>query len=514
VSVAANGREPRSARSPRVIVVGAGIGGIATAIELRRNGIEDVTILERASDLGGTWFYNTYPGAACDVPSHLYSFSYAQRRDWSRLCSPQKEIYDYLHEVAAHHGVDKLVRTGQTVTACSWDEGAATWTVETSEGERFEGEALVLATGQLHQPHVPLIQGAGDFAGHAFHSSAWDHSYDLRGKRVGVIGTGASAVQFVPEIAREVRQLTVFQRTGNWFLPRKNRPYPALLRMAFERFPKLQAMRRRFVFEYSESLTLMIRNPRTFGRVGAWRSGSFMRSQLKDPVLREKVWPDYVFGCKRILFSSEFLPALERPNVELETQHVEAIVPEGVRTADGQTHELDCLIWATGFRTNDFMFPMAITGRGGRSLEDVWQNGAHAHLGISVPSFPNMFVLYGPNTNTSGGSIIFYLERQTGYVRQALQQLIARDAGAIEVRPEVEAAADRALQHRFAGTAWTQCDSWYRDENGRIVANWPGYMREYQRLTESLDPSEFSFAPAPETAPLAGALPTSEDSVE
>ncbi len=514
MSVAANGREPRSGQSPRVLVVGAGFGGIATAIELRRHGIEDVTILERASDLGGTWFYNTYPGAACDVPSHLYSFSYAQRRDWSRICSPQKEIYEYLHEVAARHGVADLVRTGQTVTACSWDEATLTWTVETSEGERHEADAIVLATGQLHQPHVPLVQGAGEFAGHAFHSAAWDHSYDLRGKRVGVIGSGASAVQFVPEIARQVRKLTVFQRTGNWFLPRNNRPYPRLLRMAFEKVPRLQDWRRRFVFEYTESVTLMIRNPRTFGRIGAARSGAFMRSQLKDEALREKVWPDYVFGCKRVLFSSEFLPALERPNVELETARIEAIVPEGIRTTDGRVHELDCLIWATGFRTNDFMFPMAITGRGGRSLEEVWQNGAHAHLGITVPSFPNMFILYGPNTNTSGGSIIFYLEMQTAYVRRALQQLIDRGAGAIEVRAEVEAASDRETQHRFNGTAWTQCDSWYRDQNGRIVANWPGYMREYQRRTEALDPSEFSFVPAPQRAPLADALPASESPVE
>ncbi len=511
MSVTANGSGPNAGRGMRVLVVGAGFGGIATAIELRRHGIEDVTILERAPDLGGTWFYNTYPGAACDVPSHLYSFSYAQRRDWSRLCSPQQEIHTYLHEVAARYGVDRLVRTGQTVTACSWDDATASWTVETSAGERHEADAIVLATGQLHQPQVPLIQGAGDFAGHTFHSASWDHDYDLTGKRVGVVGTGASAVQFVPEIAPRVAHMTVFQRTGNWFLPRKNRPYPALLRKAFERLPAVQAMRRRFMFEYSESLTMMIRHPRTVGRFGAARSAAFMRSQLKDPVLREKVWPDYTFGCKRILFSSQFLPALERPNVELETARIEAIVPEGARTADGRVHELDCLIWATGFRTNDFMFPMAITGRDGRSLEEAWENGAHAHLGISVPSFPNMFILYGPNTNTSGGSIIFYLEMQTAYVRQALQQLAARRAGAIEVRAEVEAASDREVQHRFNGTAWTQCDSWYRDRNGRIVANWPGYMREYRTRTEVLDSSEFTFAPLPEPTTMAGA-PTEERS--
>jgi cation diffusion facilitator CzcD-associated flavoprotein CzcO len=486
-----------------VLIVGAGFGGIAAAIELRRHGIEDVTILERAPDLGGTWFYNSYPGAACDVPSHLYSFSFAQRRDWTRLCSPQREILDYLREVARREGVAELVRTNRTVTACSWLQESASWVVETSEGERWEAEALVLATGQLHQPHVPLIPGAGEFAGHTFHSASWDHEYDLAGKRVGVVGTGASAVQFVPAIASRVAQMTVFQRTGNWFLPRDNRPYPTLLRRMFERMPRLQALRRRFVFEYAESLTAMIRHPRTAGRFGAWRSAVFMRSQLKDPVLREKVWPDYTFGCKRILFSSEFLPALERPNVELETARIESIVPEGVRTADGRVHELDCLIWATGFRTNDFMFPMAITGRDGRSLEEAWHGGAHAYLGMCVPSFPNMFVMYGPNTNTSGGSIIFYLETQAAYLRQAIEQLGARGAGAIEVRAEVEAAYDHAVQHRFGGTAWTRCDSWYRDANGRIVANWPGYMREYARQTARLDAAGFEFAPAPHSAAIA-----------
>jgi cation diffusion facilitator CzcD-associated flavoprotein CzcO len=361
----------------------------------------------------------------------------------------------------------------------------------------------VLATGQLHQPHVPPIPGAADFAGHMFHSASWDHDYDLSGKRVGVVGSGASAVQFVPEIAPRVAQMTVFQRTGNWFLPRKNRPYPTLVRRAFERLPRLQDLRRRFVFEYTESLTLMIRHPRTAGRIGAARSTAFMRSQLKDPALREKVWPDYTFGCKRILFSSLFLPALERPTVELETARVEAIVAEGVRTSDGRTHELDCLIWATGFRTNDFMFPMAITGRGGVSLEAAWQGGAHAHLGICVPSFPNMFVMYGPNTNTSGGSIIFYLETQAAYLRQAIQQLAQRGGGAIEVRADVESASDREVQQRFAGTAWTQCDSWYRDERGRIVANWPGYMREYAERAARLDTGDFEFAPLGERAAVA-----------
>ena len=478
------------------LIIGAGFGGIAAAIELRRHGFERVKILEKAPDLGGTWFYNTYPGAACDVPSHLYSFSYAQRRDWSRLCSPQQEIHDYLRAVAGEHGVVELIETGTEVTECAWQDGDQRWLVRTRDGRSFGARALIIATGQLHQPSLPSLPGAGAFAGHEFHSSAWDHDYPLSGRRVAVVGTGASAVQFVPAIAPEVERLTVFQRTGNWFLPRKNRRYPLPYRAAIERAPGLQDFRRRFMFNYGESLTAAIRHPRTIGRLGASRSERFMRSQLKDERVRERAWPDYTFGCKRILFSSEFLPALQRENVELVTDAIAEIRPEGLLTAGGSLHRADCVIWATGFRTNDFMFPMRITGSDGRELSDVWRGGAHAHLGITVPGFPSMFVLYGPNTNTSGGSIIFYLEQQTAYARQALQAVRRRGAGAIDVRADVEAASDREVQASFAGTAWTECDSWYRNEEGRVVANWPGYMRQYMQRTRTLDESEFEFLPA------------------
>jgi cation diffusion facilitator CzcD-associated flavoprotein CzcO len=484
-----------SRRSSEVIVVGAGFGGIAAAIELRRHGISSIRILERAPDLGGTWYYNGYPGAACDVPSHLYSFSFAQRRDWSRLCSPQQEIHGYLRAVARANGVEELVATNTTVTSCAWDEQNRRWTVETASGERYESDALILATGQLHQPARPAIDGVETFAGHSFHSAEWDHDYDLSGKRVAVVGTGASAVQLIPEVAATVERLTVFQRTGNWFLPRRNRRYPAAVKALIRHVPGVQAFRRKFMFQYCEAITVAIRHPNTIGRLVKARSVGFMRLQLKDPELRRKVWPDYTFGCKRVLFSSSFLPALQRENVELVTEPIASVVPDGIVTADGRRHLLDCIIWGTGFKTTDFMFPMAVTGAGGRELRDVWADGAHAHLGMAVAGFPNMFIMYGPNTNTSGGSIIFYLEAQAAYVRQALHELRARDAGAIEVRPEVEAASDRVLQARFAGTAWTQCDSWYRDEQGRIVANWPGYMREYLQQTERLDPNDYLFQP-------------------
>jgi cation diffusion facilitator CzcD-associated flavoprotein CzcO len=478
----------------RVVIVGAGFGGIAAAVELRRQGFTDVTILEKAPDLGGTWFHNTYPGCACDVPSHLYSFSYAQRRDWSRLCSPQREIFDYLRQVAGELGVDRLIRTSSAVTACSWDDAACRWTVTTERGDVYESDAIVIATGQLHRPAIPRIEGAETFEGRAFHSAEWDHGYDLAGKRVAVVGTGASAVQFVPEIAGKVQKLTVFQRTGNWFLPRKNRPYPPAFKALVKWVPGIQAFRRKFMFQYCESLTMAIRHPRTFGRLIHLRSAAFMRWQLRDPELRCKVWPGYTFGCKRVLFSSYFLPALARPDVELVTEAIDGMTPAGIVTSDGRLHEMDCVIWGTGFKGTEFMFPMEITGAEGRDLRDAWAGGAHAHLGMTVPGFPSMFVMYGPNTNTSGGSIIFYHEAQACYIRQALQHVQRRGSGAIEVRAEVEAASDRELQSRFAGTAWTRCDSWYRDDAGRIVANWPGYMREYLEATRELDPTEYRFA--------------------
>jgi cation diffusion facilitator CzcD-associated flavoprotein CzcO len=477
----------------RVLIVGAGFGGVAAAIELRRHGFDDVTILDAADELGGTWHFNTYPGSACDVPSHLYSFSYAQRRDWTRLCPTQPEILAYLREVAERYDVARHMVFGARVDACRWDDDARRWRVTTEDGRAFEAEAVVLATGQLNQPHFPTLRGAEHFQGHAFHSARWDDGYDLRGKRVAVIGTGASAVQFVPPVAEEVGKLYVFQRTGNWFLPRRNREYPRAVRFAVRHVPGLQELRRWFIFEYTESLTRCIRHPRTIGRLMAWRSRAFMRWQLRDPEVRRKVSPDYTFGCKRVLFSSFWLPALQRPNVELVTDRVAGLSADGVVTEDGVDRPVDCIVYATGFKTLDFMFPMEVFGTGGQDLRDTWSDGAHAHLGMTIPGFPNLFVMYGPNTNTSGGSIIYYLERQARYVRQALDAVRRRGAAAIAVRPEVEAESDRELQSRFHGTAWLACQSWYRREDGRIVTNWPGYMKDYAVATRELDEAEYEF---------------------
>jgi cation diffusion facilitator CzcD-associated flavoprotein CzcO len=479
--------------APSVLIVGAGFGGIAAAIELRAHGIRDVSIVDAAPGLGGTWLHNTYPGAACDVPSHLYSFSFAQRSDWSRLCSPQPEILAYLQDVAKEFGVDDLIETGTRIVSADRPDAGGPWTVVAEGGRTWTVDVLIVATGQLNTPVTPGIPGKDSFAGHTFHSARWDHDHDLRGRRVAVIGTGASAVQFVPAIAPEVGHMTVFQRSGNWFLPRRNRRFPAWWQGAIRRIPALRRWRRRFITEYCESLTLMIRHPSTWGRLGRLYSTLFMRMQLRDPEVRRRAWPDYTFGCKRILFSSHWLPALQRDNVTLETERVTEIVPEGVRTGDGRLHEVDTIIWGTGFAATDFMFPMEITGPGGRSMTDEWADGAHAYLGMTVPGFPSLFVLYGPNTNTSGGSIVRYLEHQARYVREALQEAARRGSSGVEVRADVERAYDEEIQARFGGTAWLRCDSWYRDDSGRIVTNWPGYMRDYDARTKRVEPADYVF---------------------
>lgn len=488
---------PNSRSLSSVLVIGAGLGGIAAAIELQRHGFSDITILDAAHASGGTWLHNDYPGAACDIPSQFYSYSYAQRRDWVRVCTPQPEILSYIREVAAEFGVDRLMRFGVQVDRCEWSDTAQQWTVTAADGETFTADSLIVATGQLHQPMVPSIPGLEGFGGTQFHSARWNHDYDLTGKRVAVIGTGASAVQFAPVVAEQAAKMTVFQRTGNWFMPRRNRPYPRPLRLAIEHLPGFQSLRRAGIRFGVEQLTRAIRNPRRFGLVLRAASTAFMRWQLRgDPELRRKVWPDYTFGCKRILFSSFFLPTLRRDNVELETGSIREITADAVVTADGTRHEVDCIIFGTGFKTNDFMFPMEITGSRGASLREQWAGGAHAHLGITVPGFPSLFLLYGPNTNTSGGSIIQFLEWQSAYVRQALQLVARRGAGAIEVRADVEAASDAELQAAFDGTAWLQCDSWYRNDQGRIVTNWPYYMKDYEARTRRLDPTDFTLLPA------------------
>jgi cation diffusion facilitator CzcD-associated flavoprotein CzcO len=475
----------------KVAIVGAGFSGIEAAHRLRADGHE-VTLFERAEDVGGVWQHNTYPGAACDVPSYLYSFSWAQRRDWSRPCSPQAEIQAYLREVAAADGILPHVRFGCEVEEARWDEAALTWTVTLAGGETHAADALVLACGQLTRPAYPDIPGADEFAGPAFHSARWDHGVDLAGKRVAVIGTGASAIQFVPAIAGTAARVDVYQRSAPYLMPRRNPVYPRAVRTAIRRVPGLQRLRRYGMWGVMETFILgYTKSPPLKALLRLW-STTFMRLQLRDPEVRRKVWPRHAFGCKRILFSSTYLPALQRPDVEVVTERVERIDAGGVIAADGVRREVDAIVWGTGFHADEPVVPMRVHGAGGRELQEAWRDGARAHLGITVAGFPNLFLMYGPNTNLGVGSIVVMIEAQAGYVLSALALL--RDAGrrALVVRPEVERASTAEVQERLDGSVWTQCQSWYRkDGDGRVVGNWPGFMLEYVRRVERADAGDF-----------------------
>ncbi|MBB4662212.1 FAD-dependent oxidoreductase [Conexibacter arvalis] len=481
----------------RVAIVGAGFSGIECAHRLRLAGHE-YTIFERSDDLGGVWNDNTYPGAACDVPSYLYSFSWAQRRDWSRPCSPQAEIQRYLREVAERDGILARIRFGCEIAEAHWDERALSWTLTTAAGERHVADALVLACGQLNRPAYPDIPGADAFAGPAFHSARWDHDVDLRGRRVAVIGTGASAIQFVPVLAQQAARVDLYQRTAPYLLPRRNPAYPAAVRTAIRRVPGLQRLRRYGMWGVMETFILgYTKLPPLKAAFRLWSAG-FMRLQLRDREVRRKVWPRHEFGCKRILFSSTYLPALQRPNVEVVTERVERIDADGVRTADGVHRPVDAIVWGTGFHADEPVVPLRVHGAGGGELQAAWRDGARAHLGITVAGFPNLFLMYGPNTNLGVGSIVAMIEAQAGYVVSALALLARAGGGALSVRPEVERASTEAVQTRLDGSVWTRCQSWYRkDGDGRVVGNWPGFMLEYVRAVAHADAADFQLVGAP-----------------
>jgi cation diffusion facilitator CzcD-associated flavoprotein CzcO len=477
-------------QAPSVIVVGAGFGGLGVGIELLRAGVTDLTILERADEVGGVWRDNTYPGAACDVPSPLYSWSFAPEPAWPRRYARQPDIWRYLRRVADETGVRRRVRTGVEVTAATWDEDAAHWRVSTSTGEELVADVLVPAVGQLSRPAVPRLPGADTFAGPAFHSAQWRHDVDLSGRRVAVVGTGASAIQLVPGIVDRVGSLTVFQRSAPYVVPKPDRAYTRWHHRLHRRWPVTQAAGRRTTYVLSEWLngTLDRGGPRTRLLELAFRAQ--LRLQVPDRELRRRLVPDYPIGCKRLLFSNDWYPALRRPHVDVVTSAVAGLEPEGVRDTEGRLHRADVVIWGTGFAATDFLAGIKVTGRGGLDLHEWWADGARAHLGITVPGFPNLFCIYGPNTNLGGSSIIGMLEAQAAYVVSAVRTLAA-GAAPLEVRTDVAASYDREMQERLARSVWAGCDSWYRDGR-RITTNWPGLVAEYRARTAALDPADFT----------------------
>ncbi len=476
----------------RVIVVGTGFAGIGMAIRLREQGMTDFVVLERAGDIGGTWRDNTYPGAACDVPSHLYSFSFALNPDWSRSFSGQQEIWDYLRHCADSYGLRPHLRLHHEMLDASWDHDTRRWTVQTAGGE-FTADILITGTGALSDPSTPDIAGLESFEGTVFHSAQWDHSHDLSGERVAVIGTGASAIQFVPQIQPQVESLTLFQRTPPWIVPRWDRDLLGVEQALYRAVPRLQRLARSAIYWGRESYVLGFSVDRRFMKVVDMLARSHLRRQVPDPQLRAKLTPDYIIGCKRILISNDYYPALAASNVEVETAGIREIGPRSVRTADGVEHEVDTIIFGTGFHVTDMPVASRIRGRGGRSLADTWSDGAQAHRGTTVAGFPNLFLLVGPNTGLGHTSMVYMIESQVTYVLDALRHLERSDGTAVEARPEAQAGYNEALQEQMRDTVWTTggCASWYLDSQGRNTTLWPTFTWRFRRATDRFDPAEY-----------------------
>jgi cation diffusion facilitator CzcD-associated flavoprotein CzcO len=470
-----------------VAIVGAGFGGIGMAAELRRHGRSSFVVLEQADDIGGTWRDNTYPGAACDIPSHLYSYSFMPE-GWPRRYSDQRAILGYLRRVADRYGLWPDIRTGCAVERLAWDDSAARWRVHVAGGEVMSARVVVGALGQLNKPALPATMRVERFAGPWWHSARWDHSVDLTGKRVGVVGTGASAIQFVPEVARRAERTVVFQRSAPYVLPKADRAYGQQELSAYRLLPVLQRLDRLRVWLTGETLGLGLVGSRRWLAVltRLWRVA--MERQVPDPALRRACEPDYVMGCKRILFSNDWYPTLARPDVELVTEAVAEITERGVRTESGRRHELDVLIYGTGFDTTHFLMPMVVEGMGGHRLDERWRHGASAYLGVTVPGFPNLFLLYGPNTNLGSNSIIFMLESQFRYVLGALAAMDAEGIAAVDVRPEVARRFDEWVDATSRRTAWLSgCHSWYTTADGRNTNNWPSSTFVYRRRLARFD---------------------------
>jgi cation diffusion facilitator CzcD-associated flavoprotein CzcO len=477
-------------RRVRVAIIGSGFGGVAAAAALRRAGDADVVLLERADRVGGVWRDNTYPGCACDIPAPLYSYSFAPNPDWSRRFPPHHEILDYLRRCVDELGLADSVRLNTEVTDAEWDEAGACWRLRTAAGEDLTADVLVPAVGQLSRPVIPVLPGAERFAGPALHTARWDPALRLDGARVGVIGTGASAVQLVPAIVDRAARVTVFQRTPPWTLPKPDRRHGRLRRALYRRGPALMRLPRAAFWSVTVFTGLAVTGNRTAAAVLRTASRTQRWWQVRDPGLRARVAPVEPMGCKRVLFTSDWLPTLARSDVDLVTEAIVEVTEDGVRTADGRKHPCDVLVYGTGFAATDFLVPIRVTGRAGRQLSEEWRDGAYAYLGMAVPGFPNLFLMYGPNTNTGNTSVIYFHEAQARHIAQAVS-LLAAGGPPLEVRPEVAADYDAELQRRLVASVWTACRSWYRTATGRVVTNWPGMADEYRRRTARLDPADY-----------------------
>ncbi len=486
--------------TPRIAIIGAGFGGIAMAVRLRQAGIESFEIHEKADRVGGTWRDNTYPGAACDVPSHLYSLSFAPKADWSRKFPEQPEILAYLEQVVDDFGVGPHLRFGSEVVEAAFDEGAGCWHLAFADGSTDDVDVLVTATGQLNRPHVPDLAGLDGFAGPSFHSARWDHDVDLTDRDVAVVGIGASAIQFVPAIADRVKSLTLFQRSVNYVAPKPDGEFSERAKALFARVPAVRLLYRASIWARFDARWPIFRAGSVSGRLVEKAFAKGLEKLDGSGLDPEVVVPDYPVGCKRLLIANDWYTTLIRPNVDVVAAPIERVEADAV-VAGGTGHRADVLIFGTGFQSTGFLTPMRVIGRGGVDLHDHWADGAEAHLGITVAGFPNLFLLYGPNTNLGHNSIVFMLERQVGYALTCIRTLVEERLAWLDIRPEVQAASNERLVRELARTVWAAgCHSWYKTESGRITNNWSGSTLRYWIRTARPRLADFTRSPA-EVAP-------------
>jgi cation diffusion facilitator CzcD-associated flavoprotein CzcO len=463
-----------------VVIVGAGFSGIGAAIKLLERGERDFVVLEAADEVGGVWRDNVYPGCGCDVESPLYSFSFALNPHWSRMYSPQPEILAYLREVADRFGVRPYLRFGQRVERACWDASARRWEIETGAG-RFTADVLIAGMGGLHEPNIPSLPGAERFSGRAYHSARWDSSDPIDGRRIAVIGTGASAIQIVPKLQRRAAELVLFQRTPAWVIPRHDRAFGPVERRLFEAVPLAQKLLRASIYLRHEAFIVGFRNPALM-RVAQRLARGYLARQIRDPALREQLTPRFTMGCKRVLLSDDYYPALTKPNVTLVTAGITELTPTGIVDASGRSHALDTIVYATGFHVSYPPFADKVHGRGGRTLAEVWAGSPSAHLGTTVAGFPNLFLMTGPNTGLGHNSMILMIEAQLELIMAALEQI--RGGGAsLEPRGAAQAQWVDEVRRGNEDTVWTAggCSSWYLDETGANSTLWPWTTHAFAR---------------------------------
>ena len=465
-----------STRTRRIAIIGSGFSGLCLGIQLKKAGNGDFIIFEKAECVGGTWRDNTYPGAACDVPSIAYCFSFEQKTDWSRKWSPQAEIFEYMQHCARKYDLLPHIRFNTEVAAAEFEASEGLWHIHTTGGEHHKAEILVSGVGQLNLPNLPKIPGLETFAGESFNSARWNHDYDLDGKDVAVVGNAASAIQFIPAIAPLVRHLSIFQRSANWMMPRHDRAYSEAEKACLQRLPLLARLYRWSIWLRLELVFFPIMRRMRFLSARLEKLAvRHMRAQIADPQLQEALIPNYPVGARRMLISDDYYATLGRTNVQVVTSAIDRVQGDGIMTKDGVLHKVDAIILATGFQSTSFLSPLRIRGAHGQLLNDAWRNGAYAYLGITVPGFPNFFMMYGPNTNLGHNSIIFMIECQTRYIMDCLRRMNAADLKYIDLRSDVADAFNARLQEELAASVWAATDhSWYKTADGKITNNWSG----------------------------------------